>query len=146
MSQFSEDDLERIVREALAAEREVPAAWREAARAAYTWRTVDEELLALTHDSMLEAGAALRGADEERTLEFSGAGFTLSVELTGRRLSGQLSTEGAGEVVLEHADGGARSTVLDDSGFFTLESVDEGLARFSVRSGQERMVTEWVSF
>ena len=41
---------------------------REAARAAFTWRTVDAELAELLHDSALES-AAVRGADDAaRTL------------------------------------------------------------------------------
>ena len=39
----------------------VPDHRREAARAAFTWRTIDEELLALTHDSLEMADAAVRG-------------------------------------------------------------------------------------
>ena len=38
-----------------------PITGGEAARAAFTWRTIDEELLALTHDSLELADAAVRG-------------------------------------------------------------------------------------
>lgn len=144
MSQFSEGDLERIVGDALAADRAVPTEWREAARAAYTWRTVDDELLALTYDSRLEAGAAVRGPGEGRTLEFSGAGLTLELALTGPRIMGRLATPVSAEVVLERNDGSRRPIATDESGFFALEGEDPGLVRFVVRVGEQRLVTEWV--
>lgn len=144
MSQFSDEELARLVGEATAADREVPPEWREAARAAYSWRTVDQELLALTHDSLVEAGAAVRGEEETRTVEFAGGGLTLEVELSGRRLSGQLGPAVAGEVTLEVADGGRRSTTTDDSGFFVIDAVDRGVVRFSVRVGEQRLATEWL--
>jgi hypothetical protein len=145
MSQFSDSDLERVLGDTLAAGREVPEEWREAARAAYTWRTVDEELLSLTHDSLQEAGVAVRGDEEPRTLEFSGAGLTLEVERDGRRVAGRLAPPAAGEVVLELPDGERRSVLADESGFFVLDTVEDGLVRFAVRAGQQRLVTEWVS-
>jgi hypothetical protein len=143
MSRFSEEELARLVGEATAADREVPPEWREAARAAYTWRNVDQELLALTHDSLVEAGAAVRGDEETRTLEFAGGGLTLEVELSGRRVSGQLGPV-AGEVVLEAADGNRHSATTDDAGFFVIDAVAGGVARFTVRAGEQRLATEWL--
>jgi hypothetical protein len=35
--------------------------------------------------------------------------------------------------------------LADESGFFVLDTVEDGLVRFSVRAGQQRLVTEWVS-
>lgn len=144
MSRFSDEELAGLVGAATSADREVPAEWREAARAAYTWRNVDQELLALTHDSLVEAGAAVRGDGETRTLEFTGSDLTLEVELSGRRVSGQLGPAVAGEVVLEAADGDRRSTTTDESGFFTLDDVAGGVARFTVRVGEQRLATEWI--
>ena len=37
---------------------------RAAARAAFTWRTVDAELAELLHDSALDAGAAVRSGSD----------------------------------------------------------------------------------
>jgi len=143
-SQFGDDELEGLVQETLAAEREVPDGWREAARAAYAWRTVDEELLALTYDSEQEPAAAVRGEEGTRTLEFSGDGLALEVELSGGRVLGQVT--GAGEVVLEWADGRTASATADGSGFFSLDApfADGGPVRFCVRRGGARLVTEWV--
>lgn len=143
-SQFGDDELERLVGETLAADREVPDGWREAARAAYTWRNVDAELLALTYDSQREPAAAVRGDGGARTLEYSGDGLTLEVELAGERVLGQVT--GADEVTLEWADGQTASGTADGSGFFSLDSpvAGRGPVRFCVRRGEARLVTEWV--
>ena len=138
-------EIENILGKALARPREIPPEWREAARAAYTWRTVDEELLALVHDSAADGVAAVRGEAEARTLAFSGGGLTLEVELADRRIEGQLDGEGAGEVIFEHVDGRTRSTTIDETGFFTLTGEDHGLVRFAVRADAGgRLVTEWI--
>jgi hypothetical protein len=143
MSRFSEGELDGILGEALAAERQVPAEWREAARAAYSWRSVDQELLELTYDSLLEAGASVRG-DGGRTLEFTADGLTLEVELTEGRIMGQLAHPVGGEVTVERADGQTLTTATDESGFFTVADEGSGPVRFAVRVGESRLVTEWV--
>jgi hypothetical protein len=146
MSHFGDDDtLAGILGKALAPHQDVPPEWREAARAAYTWRTIDEELLALTHDSAVEQGAAVRGPGEARTVAFSGGGLTLEVELSDRQIMGQLMAPGGSEVIFESVDGRTRSTSTDDSGFFSLPGEDHGLVRFAVRpEGGTRLVTQWI--
>ena len=62
----------------------------EAARAAFSWRTIDEELLALTHDSLELADAAVRGALDVRTLGFESDGLSLEIEVDGDRVFGQV--------------------------------------------------------
>lgn len=145
MSQFSDSDLERVLGDALTSEREVPDDWREAARAAYAWRTVDQELMALTHDSLTDAGAAVRGEADQRVLEFGAGGLSLEVERDGRQLAGRLVPATVGELTLESTTGDRRTTGTDESGFFLLDGVDEALVRFVVRAGERTLVTEWVS-
>ena len=60
------EELARATRE----EREVPDRRRRAAYAAFAWRTIDEDLMSLTHDSLLSATAAVRGPEDARTLAF----------------------------------------------------------------------------
>ena len=143
MSPDDDDLLAAELGEAIAASREVPPDWREAARAAFAWRTIDAELLALVHDSRLETGAAVRGVAGPRVLSFAGSALSLEVELTGRQVMGQLTSPGPGEVIFESADGRRRSTPTDASGFFVLDGEDHGLVRFSVRAEDADFVTEW---
>ena len=67
----------------MADSRAVTERARAAARAAFAWRTIDEELLELDHDSE-SAGLLVRGADTARVLGFRGREVTLEVELDRR--------------------------------------------------------------
>jgi hypothetical protein len=139
-----DEALMRELRSALSPDRQVPDGWREAARGAYTWRTVDQELLSLTHDSLAEPGAAVRGPTAPRVLAFTGGELSLEVELVDRRVMGQVTGTDITEVVFESADGRALPASPDESGFFALEGEDHGLVRFAVRCGDRRLVTEWI--
>src|SRR4051794_11668058 len=86
----------------------VPPLLDEAARAAFSWRTVDEVLAELTRDSVEdEAGAALvRGAHGPRQLSFESPRLAIELEVvaTGprlRRLEGQLLPPGSATVTVE---------------------------------------------
>ena len=50
-------------------------------------------------------------------------------------------------MILERADGQSRSITTDESGFFSLvvETEHRDLVRFAVRTGESRLVTEWVA-
>jgi len=145
MADFADDEvLMSVLGKALHGDREIPPEWREAAVAAYSWRTIDEELLALTHDSTQEVGPAVRGLGEPRVVSFTGGGLTLEVELSERQIMGQLMSPGTSEVTFESADGRVRSAPTDDAGFFSLTGEDHGLVRFALHTGERRYVTEWI--
>ena len=86
----------------------VPDHRREAARAAFSWRTIDEELLALTHDSLELADAAVRGALDVRTLGFESDGLSLEIEVDGDRVFGQVLDAEVDEVVVESVGDGSQ--------------------------------------
>lgn len=76
---------------------------RSAAQAAFTWRTIDEELAELAYDSLAQAPAAsgVRG-DAARTLSFETNGRGVEVEVAEhgdrRSIVGQLLPPGPGSV------------------------------------------------
>ena len=81
---------------------------RAAARAAFTWRTVDAELAELLHDSALDAGAAVRsGSDGPRMLSFRRAAVTLEVEIDGDAVLGEVIDEYEGDAAPRHRDAAA---------------------------------------
>jgi hypothetical protein len=127
---------------AIGQERDVPEHRRQAAYGAFAWRTVDEELLTLTHDSALQATAAVRGAEDARTLAFAGGGLSLELEVDDDTLTGQLLAGGVGEVTMERADGVSRTARTDESGFFSLDGAT-GTVRFAVEIGGTVRRTEW---
>jgi hypothetical protein len=146
MTSWTDDEglMEELAR-AAQQEREVPDRRRRAAYAAFAWRTIDQDLLSLTHDSLLSATAAVRGTEEDaRTLSFEGGGLTLELELDDGTLTGQLLQSGGGvEVTMERADGKSRTARADVSGFFTLPDAS-GPTRFAVEVDGIIRRTEWL--
>jgi hypothetical protein len=144
MSSSTDDEaLMQELARAMAQEAAVPDHRREAARAAFTWRTIDEELLALTHDSLELADAAVRGALDVRTLGFESDGLSLEVEVDGDRVVGQVLDADVDEVVVESIDDGSQSTPVDSSGIFSVV-VPTGPVRFGVRIDGVLRRTPWV--
>ena len=121
----------------------VPDHRREAARAAFTWRTIDEELLALTHDSLEMADAAVRGALDVRTLGFESDGLSLEIEVDRDRVFGQVLDTDVDEVVVESTHAGSQSCPVDPSGVFSVV-VPTGPVRFGVRAEGVVRHTPWI--
>src|SRR5436190_24385792 len=88
-----------------------PADVVAAAKASFTWRTVDAdlaELAEITFDSLVdeEAGTLVRGAGQPRLLTFTATGVEIEVEVTpsGRayRLLGQVIPAAPGDLEVRH--------------------------------------------
>ena len=133
----TDDELLAELREAVAEADLVTDRRREAARAAFTWRTVDAELAELLHDSALEAGAAVRGADDPaRTLSFASGELTLEVEVDGDAVTGQVlpAQDATRDAAAPDADD--RTVEVDGAGFFRIEDVGSGPVRFVVTTAE----------
>lgn len=124
----------------------------EAARASFTWRTIDAELAELAYDSLLdEAGlAVLRSAEGPRLLTFEAPGLTVDVEVTAlgaeRRLVGQLVPPQAAELEVRHR-GGVVSVQADDRGRFSAGGIAAGPASLVCRlpGGAAPVETDWIA-
>jgi hypothetical protein len=129
-----------------------------AAKATFTWRTVDAELAELSYDSLLEAAATgVRGgpgAGAPRALSFSvgDAAIELEVEAAGatRRLEGQVVPAEVARLELHRLDGPAPIELATDHvGRFRAEGVRPGrlrlLCRFVEEAGGGTFMTEWVT-
>ena len=150
-----DDALEEELRTLLARTDPVPERVLDAGHAAFTWRSIDEELAEfsalaeLTHDSLIDDSAALAGVRAQagpRTLTFESPVLTLEVEVTGsggdeRRLVGQLVPASRAEIFLEHRARGAPEAagVADELGRFVVDAVAAGdvRLRFSLDEGAE---------
>jgi hypothetical protein len=144
MSSSTDDEglMEELAR-ALTQVTEVPDHRREAARAAFSWRTIDEELLALTHDSLELADAAVRGALDVRTLGFESDGLSLELEVDGDRVFGQVLDAQVVEVVVESVEDGSQTVAVDPSGVFSV-LVPTGPVRISVVVDDVPRRTPWI--
>lgn len=148
---LDDDELMALLGQAVADGEAVPEHRREAARAAFTWRSVDEELAELLHDSALDAGAAVRATtDGPRSLAFGRSGLTLEVEVAGDRLLAEVLAEGAaagGEATVTLQRPGAEDVTVtaDAAGFVRFEGVGPGAVRFVVARGGWSLTTPWVT-
>ncbi|MGL4742822.1 MAG: hypothetical protein ACRCXL_00330 [Dermatophilaceae bacterium] len=144
MSRWDDDDaLAGDLADAVGGDREIPAQWRDAARGAFAWRTVEDDLLRLADDGAL-VGAAVRGAAEPRVLSFGGADLTLEIEVNEQRILGQVLPPRACVLTMESPQQPPRSTSTDGSGLFVLDRTDQGAVRFGVETEGAIRCTEWV--
>ena len=117
------------------------------AKGAFTWRTIDEDLLTaeLTFDSTQRAEPALtRGSDSGRVMVFSVELKSVEIEVLADRVVGQFTPASSGQVEVE-GDGGVVATVpVDDLGFFVITPAPTGVVRFRCTTPSTRLVTDWV--
>ena len=142
-----DDGLLDELRAAVRAAGTPTAAMADAARAAFSWRTVDAELAALTSDSLVDEPAGVRGGSPgPRDLVFEGRGTSVEVARDEDCLVGQLVPAGPGPVVLLRPDGEVDRADVDELGRFRFERSVTGPARLRCTTPSGDVVTEWVRF
>lgn len=133
---------------ALDAADPMPESVIEAAKASFTWRTIDAELASLVFDSAAEELAGVRSAEATRQMTFRTPGVEIEllvVSETSRRLVGQLVPPQAAELTLHHEDE-TRTAQSDSLGRFTFHDIPTGSVRLTCRlAGDDGAVvqTEW---
>jgi hypothetical protein len=148
--EFADAELEDELRQAAARFDPVPREVLERAVAAFTWRTIDDDLAELVFDSLIDRdGAALvRGRHEPRLLTFQGGAMSIEVEITRTRVScrliGQLIPPRPATVEIRHRDG-TNTIDADDLGRFTTEVLAVGPISLRCRTDEACVVTDWVS-
>ena len=142
----NDDELLELLGRALREADPVPEHVLEAARAASTWRTIDQELAELVFDSATEL-IGVRSDDTARQLTFRAPGVEIEVMMvddSSRRIIGQLVPPQTATVRLAGSDGETEQE-SDGLGRFTFDGVPPGPVRLSVVIDAERVVTtEWV--
>lgn len=133
---------------ALDAADPMPESVIEAAKASFTWRTIDAELASLVFDSAAEELAGVRSAEATRQMTFRTPGVEIEllvVSETSRRLVGQLVPPQAAELTLHHEDE-TRTAQSDSLGRFTFHDIPTGSVRLTCKlAGDDGSVvqTEW---
>jgi hypothetical protein len=143
----SDDDLLELVGRALRAADPVPDRVIEGARAAWTWRTIDQELAELVFDSAGEL-TGVRSEDTARQLTFRSPGMEIEVMVVdeaSRRIVGQLIPPGTYTVRLLTSDERVQEETADRLGRFAFDTVAPGPVRLEVVAldGTHVVTTEW---
>ncbi len=143
----SDDELLALVGRALRAADPVPDRVIDGARAAWTWRTIDEELAELVFDSSSQL-AGVRSEDTARQLTFRSPGVEIEVMVTdeaARTVIGQLIPPGEFTVQLLLGDAVIEEPT-DRLGRFTFNGIAPGPVRLVVvdEHGHHLVITEWV--
>jgi DNA-directed RNA polymerase specialized sigma24 family protein len=144
------DEVLAELREACTLVDPPPATVVATGRAAYSWRTVDAELAAVAHDSLLDDDVlVLRGRDEVRTLSFRGGGLRVEIEVSGigdsRSIVGQLSPASSAAVVVRGAEADVAHVEADDLGRFLYDGLAAGPVSLRVTMPALPPVhTDWV--
>ena len=143
----SDDELLELLGRALRAADPVPDHVIAGAQAAWTWRTIDQELAELVFDSAAEL-TGVRSEDTARQLTFRSPGMEIEVMVVdeaSRRIVGQLVPPGTFTVQLLTNDDVVREESADRLGRFAFDAVAPGPIRLAVidADGTHVVTTEW---
>ncbi|HZM80768.1 MAG TPA: hypothetical protein VFC19_34020 [Candidatus Limnocylindrales bacterium] len=145
---MDDGELLRVLRQALARqESTTQAEIVESGLAAWTWRTMDEELAALAYDSADHPSlAGLRGtATAPRQLTFEFGEVRLELEVGPRRMLGLVLPANVAQVELHTPDGEIQRFETDGQGRFVVEPALTGPVRLRCHlPGAEPWMTGWV--
>lgn len=116
------------------------------ARAAFAWRTVDEELAALSYDSRTDDLVAVRGAEDDApTLVYEASTLAVELQLLDTVVLGQLVPAGPGEVVALAAEGEVARADTDALGCFRLPVVGTAPLRLRCTTPDSTLLTDWIA-
>ena len=142
---WSDDMLLAALAEATRQAGEPTGTMAAAADAAFSWRTIDAELAALTYDSSTDEAALVRDASTaSRQLVFEGQGLSIELEHTPDGLVGQLVPPTPGAVTLLGPAGELASVAADDLGCFRFAGAQRGPLRLRCVTGTDEILTDWV--
>ncbi|HYO18621.1 MAG TPA: hypothetical protein VES02_08165 [Dermatophilaceae bacterium] len=112
---------------------DVPATVLDAAKAVYTWRTVDSELAELTYDSAHgEALVGVRGCTAWlRTLVYEAGQLALEIDITKDALVGHVLPPISGRLLILGPHGDDRHVPVDHAGRFRVHPVPRRPFRLS---------------
>ena len=151
----SDDELLEELRAISARVDPTPEFVLSAAKAAYTWRTIDDELselAELTFDSAVEeqGAGAVRGGDGPRALTFETPEVTIELEVTvsgdARSIVGQVVPHEPGRAEVRHT-GGVAEAEVDELGRFSVKRVERGPVSIRLHRSSapdSPVVTDWL--
>jgi hypothetical protein len=130
-------------------DEDAPADAVRAAVGAYTWHSVDAELLEVLYDSSVELLAEMRDEDAPRLMTFSLPAVEVDVELTSERewlVSGKVTPAGQHVIHLQQAGEADVTVTSNEAGHFELRPRSDRRLRLmiTIDSSGGRIVTPWI--
>ncbi|MEU4774066.1 hypothetical protein [Micromonospora sp. NPDC023644] len=127
----------------------VPEEFLAAARAAFSWRSVDAELALaeLTFDSACDPQPAglTRSTGSARTLTFRTGAVVVEIEVTPTGVVGQLSPARGGRVSARSCAGQYEEVPVDAVGYFSMGAPPAGPVQLCAHTDGYAVATAWVS-
>jgi hypothetical protein len=121
----------------------VPARLAEQARAAFAWRTIDQELAELQFDSLVGSDLVVRSTSTAVAhLSFVMVDTSIEVDLSGDAIDGQV-VPAVELVVLQLPSGEQVELSCDEHGQFSTPVPRSGPVRLLARRPGLDVVTEW---
>ncbi|MGD9959476.1 hypothetical protein [Nocardioides sp.] len=117
------------------------------ARAAFAWRTIDDDLMSLSHDSLTAGELLVRSAavSTPRVVGFQGTGFSLEIEIDGPTMMGQVIPGLVCQIAVVTSAGEPSIVTTDEAGFFSAAAPAPGPVRFTVTYDGSVQSTEWMT-
>ncbi len=144
----SDHSLLSELREALRNPEQAPHGMVNAAKAAFSWRNVDDELelMLLVYDSSTEDEAVVRNSftSAPRMLVFEAGALCLEVEVGNDDIMGQLIPPQPAQVTLTTAEGKFAETDADETGCFQIPRPTGGSVRVQCATATTSLVTDWM--
>ncbi|MEU9986438.1 hypothetical protein ACFZCP_40345 [Streptomyces sp. NPDC007971] len=138
------DLLEEELRQAADVLDPVPVELRQLALDAYALHDLDARIAELTFDSLVDALPVRGVPDAPRMLTFRAGGLTVDVEVTGEGLIGQVLPPQSARIEVLGGPQTARAVTVDTLGRFTSDAPPAGPFALRLRTGGEKIVTEWL--
>lgn len=115
--------------------------------AAFTWRTIDDELAraSLVFDSLMEHTTRAAMDDSAQLLVFEADSITLEIEVNPGHITGQVVPPTTGTIELQSPDGVVGRTTIQDFGSFRIEVRTRGPVRLRLHGPHASTVTDWFS-
>lgn len=139
-----------LIREALEEADAVPPDVLAAARAAFTWRTIDAELAEITFDSQRDDASVTAARSNQaalRALTFASSSFVIELEVRTDELLGQLvpPADQDSRFTLTMMDAESPTELaVDDMGCFTISPIPSRPFRLQL-TGTASVATDWIT-
>ncbi|MEV0596740.1 hypothetical protein [Nonomuraea cavernae] len=147
---WSDDRLLDELASAMRAAEEIPREVVEAARAAFAWRDIDDELARLAYDSEVDgepAGALTRSESAPlRAMTFVCRSLTIELEVAGDALIGQVVPSQVADIHVRVLSGVTATVRTDEVGGFAIRPIPDHPFHLQCRTSDGISVaTSWIT-